>query len=511
MAIISNPFQLDRQKRLRRKDAVRYEDVVLLGGANARDAGNPITPTPTISLTPSITPSITPSNPETLTPTPTIIPSPTPTNTSTSTVTPTQTITQTPTPSLTLGASPTPTASVTASLTPSPTPTNTPLSYPLELTANGTLLDVFIFSPDGHKDTIYFNYLQGGGSSLPAIPPMRVYIDGEYRTQVDFDSTRIGTQFSYVPENSPFINSTVPLQLPTNRILYTGNFTLGNIFFSSGATPTPTPTATITNSPTPNITTTPQATPSNTPSNSVTPTSTFIPIPSQTPTITVTPTKTPLSTVTPTSTPVATNTPTGTIQVTATNTASPTTTPSKTPAITPTPTQTSYTNILTNINQLSTNSVSYQSNGNVVFVRGYYDIDDNGRGPFIFNSTALSADDFGAVVRPINIPSASPGRWIRLFPDNFANVDMWGARGNRANFNDAFAIQKAIDFCSDQGPVNLKFSAKTYNLSSYNNARIGNGSGSGRNVFRFLKALLVIGWYPADRGYNENTRVNLNL
>jgi hypothetical protein len=252
MAIVTNPFQLGRQKRLRRSDAVRYEDVVLLGGANARDAGNQVTATPSISPSPSIT--STNSN----------IPSSTPTSTLTST----QLITQTPTPSLTLGASPTPTSSITASLTPSPTPTNTPLLYPLELTANGTLLDLSIFSPDGYLDTIYFNYLQGEGSNLPAIPPMRIYIDGEYRVQVDFDSTRIGTQFSFVPENLPFIfHSSQPLRIPTNRHIFTGLFALGNVYFSSGATPTPTTSNTPTNTPTP------QETPTSTPS--VTPTSSY--------------------------------------------------------------------------------------------------------------------------------------------------------------------------------------------------------------------------------------------
>ena len=166
--------------------------------------------------------------------------------------------------------------------------------------------------------------------------------------------------------------------------------------------------------------------------------------------------------------------------------------------------------IFLSLTDLRIGSQSQQVNGRVIYLQGYYAPGDNGGGNFIFNSASLSVDDGGAIVRPNNINSNSPGRWIRQF-NGYANVEMWGAKGNRADFNDASAIQKAIDYCSDHGPVNLKLSAKTYNLSSYNNTRIGNGTGSGGNVYRFLKTLLAVGWYPSNKGYNEDTRINLNL
>jgi hypothetical protein len=144
------------------------------------------------------------------------------------------------------------------------------------------------------------------------------------------------------------------------------------------------------------------------------------------------------------------------------------------------------------------------------YLDGYYSPNDGGEGWFVFDRTSTAVDDGGAIIRPTSINVGSSGRWIRQF-NGYANVEMWGAKGNRANFNDASAIQKAIDYCSDYGPVNLKLSAKTYNLSSYNNTRIGNGTGSGGNIFRFLKALLAVGWYPSNKGYNENTRINLNI
>jgi len=144
------------------------------------------------------------------------------------------------------------------------------------------------------------------------------------------------------------------------------------------------------------------------------------------------------------------------------------------------------------------------------YLNGYYSPNDGGEGWFVFDRTSTAVDDSGAIIRPTSISVGSSGRWIRQF-NGYANVEMWGAKGNRADFNDASAIQKAIDYCSDYGPVNLKLSAKTYNLSSYNNTRIGNGTGSGGNVYRYLRTLLAVGWYPSNKGYNEDTRINLTL
>lgn len=94
----------------------------------------PVTPTPTLSITPSNTPTptVTPSVTKTPTLTPTVTPtltvtpttSETPTQTPTATPTPTTTITSTPT------ATPTPTVSVTPTITVTPTLTTTPTSTP---------------------------------------------------------------------------------------------------------------------------------------------------------------------------------------------------------------------------------------------------------------------------------------------------------------------------------------------------------------------------------------------
>lgn len=116
------------------------------------------------------------------------------------------------------------------------------------------------------------------------------------------------------------------------------------------ATPTPTPTPTVT--PTPGTTSTPTPTPSFTPTNTATPTQTGTPgasptqtgtpIPTSTPTSTSTPSQTPTNTPTQSETP--TNTPTPTPSFTPTTTATPGATPTSTgtptPSSTETPTQT---------------------------------------------------------------------------------------------------------------------------------------------------------------------------
>lgn len=154
---------------------------------------------PRPSATP--TPTATPTNTPTMTRTPTV----TPTNTLTPSVTPTNTITPTFTPTLT----PTPTQTMTpttpyttATSTPSHTPTATPNPFQYTIIANDsptpdTLEGVSIFSPL-YKDRFYFSGADPG--IIPAIPPMRIYVDGIYRCQIDFLILRGGQGFGFSTE-----------------------------------------------------------------------------------------------------------------------------------------------------------------------------------------------------------------------------------------------------------------------------------------------------------------------
>jgi len=346
-----------RQSRINR---ISFNSVIQRGGAGNSDIGIPVTPTPSNSPTPSITPtntptaSVTPSQTATNTPTPTLTKSPTPTptitKTPTSTVTPTKTTTptpqetitatptptgtptvtptttNTPTPSLTIGATPTVTPSQSATPevsptptstpgptdtpqptgtptgTPGPTPTVTPNPFNYNVTGNNTTDDITMFSENNYQDKFYFSNTGQGG--LPAIPPMRIWVDGAARIQIDFTAARIGSPFGYSLSNFGY-----------DYPQFLGVFTAGNVYFSTGVTPTPTGTPTRT----------PTLTPTNTLPPGVTPSGTLNPTPTPTPTVTPTDTPAPTPSVTPPSTPPAS--PTATPTVTPTDTPTPTSTP----------------------------------------------------------------------------------------------------------------------------------------------------------------------------------------
>lgn len=337
-----DPNNAARQSRINR---ISFNNVMQRGGAGNSDIGIPVTPTPSNSPTPSITPtntptaSVTPSQTATNTPTPSLTKSPTPTptitKTPTSTVTPTKTstptpqetitatptststpavtptTTNTPTPSLTIGATPTVTPSQSATpevsptptetsgptgtpeptstptLTPTVTPTVTPNPFNYNVIGNNTTDDITMFSENDYQDKFYFNNTGQGG--LPAIPPMRIWVDGAARIQIDFTGARIGSPFGYSLSNFGY-----------DYPQFFGVFTAGNVYFSTGVTPTPTGTPTRT----------PTLTPTNTLPPGVTPSATLNPTP--TPTLTMTQTKT------PTPTPPVGVTPTPTVTTTAT-------------------------------------------------------------------------------------------------------------------------------------------------------------------------------------------------
>lgn len=146
--------------------------------------------TPTATATPTNTPTNTqtPSNTPTFTPTPTNTPS----NTVTPTFTPTNsnTPTQTPTPTVAFNT-PTPTPSITPSITPNP--------FQYAIYSNNPLLPdsiegVSIYSPT-YQDRFYFSGIDPG--IIPVTPPMRIYVDGIYRCQIDFLLLRQGQPFGY--------------------------------------------------------------------------------------------------------------------------------------------------------------------------------------------------------------------------------------------------------------------------------------------------------------------------
>jgi len=276
--------------------------------------------------------------------------------------------------------------------------------------------------------------------------------------------------------------------IPINNIIRIESNGNSTYLIAPKIAPTPTPTTTVT--PTNTFTPTPSITPSITPTNTITPSIT----PSITESITPTPSETPSSTETPTPTVTSSITPTPSI------------TPSITPEVTPSPTPstTPLNNILTNIYSLSTNSALYQNNGTVVSVSGYYSNYDGGEGKFTFDSTSLSASDGGAIICPSNITPSSPGRWKRIFNDNIAKVEMWGAKGDGIT-DDAPSIAKAVDFVSlNQTITNntINFDSKTYLLSTCDTK---GQQVNGDNDF-YISPYICIGYYP-----NSNYKFKINL
>lgn len=70
------------------------------------------------------------------------------------------------------------------------------------------------------------------------------------------------------------------------------------------------------------------------------------------------------------------------------------------------------------------------TDGQVVFVAGYYTAGDGGGGPFAFDAAAAQADDGGLTVRPTAVASGSPGRWKRVLLDSFVTPEMFGAQAD---------------------------------------------------------------------------------
>ena len=76
-------------------------------------------------------------------------------------------------------------------------------------------------------------------------------------------------------------------------------------------------------------------------------------------------------------------------------------------------------------------------------VSGYYTTGDGGGASYLWSATSTAADDGGSVIRPTNIASDSPGRFLLLWDGNHANVKVWGAKGDGST-DDLSAIDAAI-------------------------------------------------------------------
>ena len=172
------------------------------------------------------------------------------------------------------------------------------------------------------------------------------------------------------------------------------------------------------------------------------------------------------------------------------------------------------------VNNLILSGALFQVNNFAVPSLGYYSLYDNGGGTLVWSSTSLATADQGSVIRPNNITSSQPGRWIRQFSGNQANVRMWGTVEDGVT-DDQPALQRAIDYCSLSGINNLYFNSATYyfTLSSYvrnlqSNVRALTATSNWPNKFyppylkpgSYVGGYLQVGFYPGKNYY-----FNLNL
>ena len=169
------------------------------------------TMTPTATQTPSVTPSVTRTPTNTPSPTNTSIintPTQTPTPTKTPTNTPSHTLTPSNTPSVTQTMTYTATPTVTPTLTMTLTPTLIP-PFTDQLTAQGSdpafaedgVYKVSILSPDpyNYTDTVYYN---PGGAAIDFYV-VTIYVDGNFRSFINYTADREGTSFGYRSSGGP--------------------------------------------------------------------------------------------------------------------------------------------------------------------------------------------------------------------------------------------------------------------------------------------------------------------
>ena len=98
----------------------------------------------------------------------------------------------------------------------------------------------------------------------------------------------------------------------------------------------------------------------------------------------------------------------------------------------------------------------------VVVVEGYGTAGDGGGGIFLWNATSKLTDNDGTIVRPNDVPAASPGRWIRLYSGP-VNVRWFGAGLGLGS--DVTRIMSALAVLTATGGE-LFFPAGTYATSS---------------------------------------------
>jgi len=101
---------------------------------------------------------------------------------------------------------------------------------------------------------------------------------------------------------------------------------------------------------------------------------------------------------------------------------------------------------------------------NIIYLTGYYEINDGGGGVFIWDQSSNDYEDLGVTI--ISNLSSS-GRWKRLINSSLVNVNWFGAIPNCSKYtqwdddlglnviDSTVPIQNAINFCENNGSTLL--------------------------------------------------------
>lgn len=103
-----------------------------------------------------------------------------------------------------------------------------------------------------------------------------------------------------------------------------------------------------------------------------------------------------------------------------------------------------------------------EATSKIAVLEGYHSMQDGGGGVFCWDYNATTENN-GTIIRPADVPAASPGRWRRQYSGP-VNVKWFGATGLGTS-DDRAAIQEVIDLVSAQGGGVVYLPAGNYNIS----------------------------------------------
>ncbi|MEM7185101.1 MAG: glycosyl hydrolase family 28-related protein [Bacteroidota bacterium] len=88
--------------------------------------------------------------------------------------------------------------------------------------------------------------------------------------------------------------------------------------------------------------------------------------------------------------------------------------------------------------------------GDMICIKGHTSPRDGGEGFFYFLAEYTAADDDGIIIKPNELDSSQPGRWVRKL-DGFININYYGLTAGRSTdgVDNYLKIQRAVDFAAN--------------------------------------------------------------